>query len=203
MRKRPRLSAPRVAAVLVTLALASCTSPSSPESQVTPATVTASASSATAAASVSARSSTTAASTAIHTNEPTPAVTPTPAPLLTFDPTLSIETTGDLSELAGAPQDFVDFVASMLGAADTCSVTVGVDAVDPAGWAVGFWEACGGAATIWKRTDVGWVEVAGSQDLWSCDDLEAAKVPPELLTSRTGKPSLCYDTDGTQPYDGQ
>ena len=55
-----------------------------------------------------------------------------------------------------------------------------VDAVlkyDPAGFAVGGVNDCGGYAALWGRKDGAWKELIGTQDAWLCSDLKKYGVP--------------------------
>lgn len=111
-------------------------------------------------------------------------------------------TESDLDWLAGAPQDFIDFVASMLEPPGDCRTVVTVDEVQAAGWALGAVEGCGGAVVIWQRSDQGWGDALASQDALACDDLAMAGVPPALLAGSDGSPSMCAGENGMQFYVG-
>ena len=51
------------------------------------------------------------------------------------------------------------------------------DGYDPAGFAVGGVNDCGGYAALWGRKDGAWKELIGTQDAWLCSDLKKYGVP--------------------------
>lgn len=132
------------------------------------------------------------------TSEATDDPTTAAAEIIYYDPPATVETEDDLDQLDGAPQDFVDFVASQLDPdAGECAPIVWVYSLDPTGYAYGGIGGCGGAQLVWKRTGESWEQVAGTQDTWSCDDLTAAAVPVELLAGPQGEDVLCLTDDSS------
>lgn len=91
------------------------------------------------------------------------------------------------TELAGASEDFRDFVGSLVtdlqARADCPGAAVGVtvEHVVDDRWAFGGIHQCGGYRALWGRDDTGrWVELLGSQEMWLCSELEGASVPQSV-----------------------
>jgi len=69
---------------------------------------------------------------------------------------------------------------------EDCFIGVTVDAYDPAGFARGGVNDCGGYVALWGRRDGVWKELIGTQDAWTCTDLRKFGLPPGLVTTCIG-----------------
>jgi len=125
---------------------------------------------------------------------PTPPVTPTPSETTASETTppspsaevvvdygtegVFVETSDDVDVLAGAPADFTAFVATLANKAQQA----GASCPDAAhgitvlrirnDFALGAVNDCGGYTALWSRVDGQWREILGTQEPWSCHDLE-------------------------------
>jgi hypothetical protein len=117
--------------------------------------------------------------------EPSPAAKP-----ITFGANgVAVKKPVDVRKLAGAPEDFQQFIAGRLDEAVStrdpefpeCVPTVNVNVYDPTGFASGSRTDCGGYAIIWAKKGGVWQEVWGGQDLAACSELKALHVPPSVV----------------------
>jgi len=114
---------------------------------------------------------------------------------------LFIEKPADVEKLTGTSPEFKSFIADQVAnltppaGANDCQVGVGVAIYDPAGFARGGVNACGGYAALWGIQDGKWKELIGTQDLWACADLRKYKVPSTIADT-------CYESMKEVPYAG-
>lgn len=114
---------------------------------------------------------------------------------------LFIEKPADVEKLTGTSPEFKAFIADQVAnltppaGANDCQVGVGVAIYDPAGFARGGVNACGGYAALWGIQDGKWKELIGTQDLWACADLRKFKVPSTIADT-------CYESMKEVPYKG-
>jgi hypothetical protein len=107
----------------------------------------------------------------------------------------------DVDKLTGTSPAFKAFIADQAAnltppaGANDCDVGVGVAIYDPAGFARGGVNACGGYAALWGIQDGKWKELIGTQDLWACADLRKFKVPATMTNT-------CYQSMKEVPYKG-
>lgn len=98
---------------------------------------------------------------------------------------VQVQKRADTARLEDTPQDFRDFIAGVAanlgGGSDTdCFVGVTVNVYDPAGFARGAVNDCGGYAAIWGKKDGRWKELLGTQMGWLCTDLKKNRVPTSV-----------------------
>lgn len=91
----------------------------------------------------------------------------------------------DAAKLTGTSAEFKAFVVkSALSIerpdAPNCG-GITVQKYDPAGFAIGGVDECGGYAAIWGKKDGRWKELIGTQDAWSCTELHKFGVPPTIV----------------------
>lgn len=105
------------------------------------------------------------------------------------DPELTSEgatvTTPDhLTGLTGAPEDFRSYLAGRLGNADIidCSLTITVQRIDTAGWAIGTTSSCDEQRrVVWSRGPGGWGEIGSPSGDLDCEALEQQGVPRRVV----------------------
>jgi hypothetical protein len=124
--------------------------------------------------------------------------------LIVYDPAVRVQKKSDLGYLAGAPQDFKDFVWNQRQQANVpgCDSVISVSRLSLAGFALGD-EGCvppmGGEELLWVKHGGQWHVLMGLQNTPSCDALKAANFPAEVL----GDDPQCRDAaEDTVPYAG-
>lgn len=101
---------------------------------------------------------------------------------------VSITDPTQVDRLVGSPADFTAFVASIARPDQGCEmVEVTVYRVRTDGFAAGAFTSCGGYQTIWAAVDGRWQEVLGTQDIWTCADLQRFGIPDSVAGGE------CYD----------
>lgn len=121
--------------------------------------------------------------------------------MIIYDPTVNVMKKDDVSGLKDAPDDFKQFIVSLLGkdgentnaeAESNCFSIITVHKIYKQKYATGGVTAggdcAGGAAVLWGIVDGSWKDIAGTQNIgFPCEDLERYKVPSEIAGSS------CYD----------
>lgn len=153
-------------------------------------------------------------SATITAETPTPSATATPAQgdVIDYRPGgdttlgLMMATPEDAKKLAGAPADFVDFIAAAIetnAKQEGCdeTITTNVSIVDPKGWAAGSVTGCGGFRTIWKGSEDGWDVAWSGQDLPTCARLGELKAPVAIVAGAVDR-AQCLDGSDIKDYAG-
>jgi hypothetical protein len=112
---------------------------------------------------------------------------------------VTVQGPADAAKLTGTSKAFRDFVLAELpqGSSD-CSGggSITVEAYRGDGFAVGdVFECPGGYRAIWGTNGgSSWRELVGSQDIWSCKDLERYRVPTSIAGDK------CFAKGGLRDY---
>jgi hypothetical protein len=112
---------------------------------------------------------------------------------------VTVQGPGDAAKLEGTSKAFRDFVLANLpqGSPDCTgggSITVAAYRAD--GFAIGdVFECPGGYRAIWGTNGgSSWRELVGSQDVWSCKDLQRYRVPTSIAGDK------CFANGGLRDY---
>lgn len=110
-----------------------------------------------------------------------------------------IRTPDSVDALSGAPQDFHDYLAGRIAAADVleCSLTIGVQKVRTDGYAVGTLRGCDDLHVVWARQEGVWTEVASGRQGFGCSALETHGVPAVIAGPQ------CLDGTSFVPFGPQ
>lgn len=113
-----------------------------------------------------------------------------------YTPAIVLTEEADLAALADAPAGFTQFLGTMLTdlAQGECESSITIETRHLDGWASGIVDSCGSVLVVWADTGGQWLDVAGTQDTWSCDALSAASVPPTLFSP----PTTCLTGAGAE-----
>lgn len=112
-----------------------------------------------------------------------------------------IEKAADVAKLKGTSPAFKAFIADQVAnltppnGPNECAIGVGVSVYDPAGFARGGVNDCGGYVALWGIQNGKWKELIGTQDLWSCAELRKYSVPSTIVDT-------CYESRKEVPYTG-
>jgi hypothetical protein len=124
---------------------------------------------------------------------PATSTPPTPSRIVDFgEKGVEVQTAADAAKLKGTSEEFQEFIADLAthlerpAGGEDCFVGVTVAAYDPAGFARGGVNDCGGYVALWGRKDGRWKELIGTQDAWTCADLKKFGLPPGLVTTCIG-----------------
>ena len=116
---------------------------------------------------------------------------------------VEIKKVADVNQLKGAPEDFKQFIAGIIASQEgmgfpdkECPFSVGVDVIDPSGFARGSMFSCGGAAFIWAKRDGLWQQIWGGQDHPECEELTKFSVPKSMGFDQ------CWDGKDVIDYKG-
>lgn len=108
-------------------------------------------------------------------------------------PGVQLHSWADRKDLRGAPKSFKRFaghLAQRIADRSTCDggyVGLTVERIRTDGYAVGGVNDCGGYAALWAVVDGRWKQIAGTQDVWGCRNLERHVVPSSIAGT------TCYD----------
>jgi len=117
----------------------------------------------------------------------------TPSRIINFgEKGVEVQKADDVAKLRGTSEEFKAFIADLAthlerpAGGEDCFIGVTVDAYDPAGFARGGVNDCGGYVALWGRKDGTWKELIGTQDAWTCSDLKKHGLPPGLVPTCIG-----------------